>query len=45
TKVANLASNLLAQDLQLNAEDMALIAILDRDERLVSPDGLAPKWD
>ena len=45
TKVANLASNLLAQDLQLNAEDMALIATLDRDERLVSPDGLAPKWD
>lgn len=45
TKVANLASNLLAQDLQLSAEDMALIATLDRDERLVSPDGLAPKWD
>ncbi|WP_145542152.1 2,5-didehydrogluconate reductase DkgB [Yersinia alsatica] len=45
TKVANLASNLLAQELQLTADDMALIATLDRDDRLVSPDGLAPKWD
>ncbi|AIN18883.1 aldo/keto reductase family protein [Yersinia rochesterensis] len=45
TKVANLASNLLARDLHLSAEDMALIATLDREERLVSPDGLAPKWD
>ncbi|WP_404273561.1 2,5-didehydrogluconate reductase DkgB [Yersinia similis] len=45
TKAANLASNLLAQELCLNATDMALIATLDRNERLVSPDGLAPKWD
>ncbi len=45
TKAANLASNLLAQKLCLNAADMALIATLDRNERLVSPDGLAPKWD
>ncbi|CNK48358.1 2%2C5-diketo-D-gluconate reductase B [Yersinia frederiksenii] len=45
TKANNLASNLLAQELQLSAEDMVLIATLDRGERLVSPDGLAPKWD
>lgn len=45
TKAANLASNLLAQKLCLNAADMALIATLDCNERLVSPDGLAPKWD
>lgn len=45
TKEANLASNLLAQELHLSAEDMALIATLDQGERLVSPEGLAPKWD
>ncbi|CNI19393.1 2%2C5-diketo-D-gluconate reductase B [Yersinia massiliensis] len=45
TKVNNLASNLLAQTLHLSAEDMALIATLDRGERLVSPEGLAPQWD
>ncbi|WP_145488895.1 2,5-didehydrogluconate reductase DkgB [Yersinia aleksiciae] len=45
TKEINLASNLLAQELRLSAEDMALIATLDQGERLVSPDGLAPKWD
>lgn len=45
TKATNLASNLLAQELRLSSEDMDLIAMLDRDERLVSPDGLAPQWD
>ncbi|AHM75506.1 2,5-didehydrogluconate reductase DkgB [Yersinia hibernica] len=45
TKVTNLASNLLAQELQLTADDMALIATLDSDVRLVSPEGLAPQWD
>ncbi|CNI19387.1 2,5-didehydrogluconate reductase DkgB [Yersinia pekkanenii] len=45
TKVDNLASNLLARELCLSAENMALIASLDRGERLVSPDGLAPMWD
>jgi len=45
TKRENLASNLLAQSLRLDADDMALIAILERDGREVSPDGLAPAWD
>ena len=45
TKRENLASNLLARDLKLDAEDMALIAALERNGREVSPDGLAPVWD
>lgn len=45
TKRANLASNLLAQQLKLNDADMARIAALDRNERLTSPEGLAPVWD
>ncbi|QWA31573.1 2,5-didehydrogluconate reductase DkgB [Pseudomonas sp. RC3H12] len=45
TKRENLASNLLAQSLRLDAEDMARIATLERDGREVSPDGLAPAWD
>lgn len=45
TRRANLASNLLARDLTLGAEDMAAIAALDRNERLANPDGLAPAWD
>jgi 2,5-diketo-D-gluconate reductase B len=45
TKRENLASNLLARDLQLDAEDMALIATLERNGREVSPEGLAPVWD
>lgn len=45
TKRENLASNLLAQSLQLDAEDMARIAGLERNGREVSPDGLAPAWD
>ncbi|MFB1117440.1 2,5-didehydrogluconate reductase DkgB [Dickeya dadantii] len=43
TKRENLQSNLLA--LTLDADDMTAIAALDRNERLVSPDGLAPEWD
>ena len=41
----NLASNLKAQDLQLDDEDRKAIAALDCNDRLVSPEGLAPKWD
>lgn len=45
TKRENLASNLLAQELRLDDEDMLRIASLERNGREVSPDGLAPAWD
>lgn len=45
TKRENLASNLLAQTLELTADDMAQIAALERNGREVSPEGLAPQWD
>lgn len=45
TQRANLQGNLLAQQLRLTDEDMAQIAALDRGERLVNPEGLAPSWD
>ncbi|CAM4190768.1 2,5-didehydrogluconate reductase DkgB [Bordetella muralis] len=45
TKRENLASNLLARDLKLDADDMAQIAALERNGREVSPEGLAPVWD
>ncbi|WP_448195741.1 2,5-didehydrogluconate reductase DkgB [Raoultella planticola] len=45
TKRENLASNWKAQDLQLDAEDRQAIAALDCNDRLVSPEGLAPEWD
>ncbi|MFJ4053099.1 2,5-didehydrogluconate reductase DkgB [Pseudomonas sp. WHRI 8519] len=45
TKRENLASNLLACSLKLDAEDMARIASLERNGREVSPDSLAPAWD
>ncbi|WP_374580829.1 2,5-didehydrogluconate reductase DkgB [Pseudoduganella sp.] len=45
TKRENLASNLLATGLELDAEDMAQIAALERNGRLVNPEGLAPAWD
>lgn len=45
TRRANLQSNLLAQQLRLTEADMAQIAALDRGERLVDPEGLAPTWD
>ena len=45
TKRENLQSNLQAQTLKLDDEDMAAIAALDCNDRLVSPEGLAPQWD
>ncbi|NCH73475.1 2,5-didehydrogluconate reductase DkgB [Cronobacter dublinensis] len=45
TKRENLQSNLGALALKLDSDDMAAIAALDRHDRLVSPDGLAPEWD
>ena len=45
TKRENLASNLKAQDLQLDEDDRQAIAAVDCNDRLVSPDGLAPEWD
>jgi 2,5-diketo-D-gluconate reductase B len=45
TKRANLENNLKAQQLRLTDADMAAIAALERGDRLVSPDSLAPKWD
>lgn len=45
TKRDNLASNLKALDLQLEDEDRQAIAALDCNDRLVSPEGLAPQWD
>jgi 2,5-diketo-D-gluconate reductase B len=45
TKRENLASNLLARELVLDADDMVQIAALERNGREVNPDGLAPAWD
>ena len=45
TKRENLASNLLARGLRLDAGDMARIAALERNGREVNPEGLAPVWD
>jgi 2,5-diketo-D-gluconate reductase B len=45
TKRENLASNLQAQELILDEADRAAIAELDCNDRLVSPEGLAPEWD
>lgn len=45
TRRENLASNLLARELKLDADDMAAIAALDRNGREVDPAGLAPEWD
>ncbi|WP_416413085.1 2,5-didehydrogluconate reductase DkgB [Pantoea sp. App145] len=45
TKRENLAGNLHAQDLTLDREDMDKIHALDRAQRMVSPEGLAPSWD
>ena len=44
TKRENLQSNLAAQQLRLDDEDMAAIAKLDRNERIANPDR-APTWD
>jgi len=45
TRRDNLAANLRAQTLRLSEDELARIATLDRGERLVDPEGLAPKWD
>ncbi|MGE8179905.1 2,5-didehydrogluconate reductase DkgB [Pseudomonas fluorescens] len=45
TQRANLDSNLAARDLTLSDADMALIAGLERGQRLTSPKGIAPDWD
>lgn len=45
TKRENLASNLLARELKLDADDMALIGTLERNGREVNPSALAPAWD
>jgi 2,5-diketo-D-gluconate reductase B len=44
TKRENLESNLLAPTLRLSEEEMARVDALDRGERLVNPEGLAPVW-
>jgi 2,5-diketo-D-gluconate reductase B len=44
TQRANLVSNLAAQFLSLDEDDMHAIGQLDRGERLVDPD-FAPAWD
>lgn len=45
TQRSHLASNLLAPQLHLSDSDMAQMAALERDDRQVSPAGLAPLWD
>ena len=45
TRRENLASNRGAQHLRLDHTEMVRIASLDRGDRLVSPEGLAPAWD
>jgi len=45
TKRENLASNLLAAKLVLTEQEMAEIAALERNGRMVNPEGLAPVWD
>jgi 2,5-diketo-D-gluconate reductase B len=45
TKRANLEGNLKALQLRLTDEEMAQIAVLDRNERLTDPAGLSPAWD
>lgn len=45
TKMENLTSNLLAQQLKLTQDEMERIRKLDRNERMVDPAGLAPVWD
>lgn len=45
TQRVNLQGNLKARQLKLSDADMALIATLDRGERLANPENLAPAWD
>ena len=44
TKRVNLESNLAAQALRLSDAEMGRIDALERGERLVNPEGLAPVW-
>lgn len=45
TRRENLASNLLAATLVLSEQEMAEIGALERNGRMVNPEGLAPVWD
>lgn len=45
TRRENLISNLQARHLRLDPEDRATIAALERNDRQVSPETLAPAWD
>lgn len=45
TKREHLMSNLKAQEIQLSSEEMMAITQLDRNQREVNPEGLAPIWD
>ena len=45
TRRENLESNFAARKLTLSDDDRAQIAGLDRNGRLVNPDGLKPVWD
>ncbi|CDG85313.1 2,5-didehydrogluconate reductase DkgB [Janthinobacterium agaricidamnosum] len=45
TRRANLESNFHLPRIVLSADEMARIAALDANDRLVNPDGLAPVWD
>lgn len=45
TRRENLASNLLARNLKLDADDITQVATLERNGREVDPPGLAPIWD
>lgn len=45
TRRENLEGNLRAVDLRLTDADKAAIAALDRNERITSPESLAPAWD
>ncbi len=45
TKRENLASNLQALKIVLDEKTVQLIDNLERDGRLVNPEGLAPEWD
>lgn len=45
TKREHQQSNLLATQLSLTDEQMARIAALDKGERMITPEALAPAWD
>lgn len=45
TKKANIESNLAANRIKLDEDDMANIALLDRNFRLANEPKLAPEWD